>query len=92
MITVLRGWTGIIETFTLGVKGTVLEPQWKKALRSLNIPDPHHPRIILAAGAMEGLDTMLRARSAQLKLGQSAADVPRQPLFPNPQSRQPSLG
>jgi len=41
----------------------VLEPQWKRALRSLNIADPHHPRIISAAikGAMEGLDTMLLA-------------------------------
>ena len=91
---VLPQWTGAIATFTLGVKGTVLEPQWKKALRSLNIPDPHHPRIISEAikGALEGLDTMLLARSAQLKLGQGAANVPRQPLFPNPQSRQPSLG
>ena len=94
MAELLPGWEGTIATFTLGVKGTVLEPQWKKALRSLNIPDPHHPRVILAAvqGAMEGLDTMLQARSAQLQLGQSVADVPRQPLFPNPQSRQPSLG
>ena len=94
MAELLPGWEGTIATFTLGVKGTVLEPQWKKALRSLNIPDPHHPRVILAAvqGAMEGLDTMLQARSAQLQLGQSVADVPRQPLFPNPQNRQPSLG
>ena len=47
----------------------------------LNIPDPHHLRIILAAaqGAMEGLVTMLQTRSAQLKLGQSVAVVPRQP-------------
>ena len=90
----LPGWDGSIATFSLGVKGTVLEPQWKKALRSLNIPDPHHPRIILSAvkEAMKGLDTMLLARSAQLQLGQGAANVPRQPLFPNPQSRQPSLG
>ena len=71
MVQVLPGWIGTIETFSLGVKGTVLEPQWKKALRSLNIPDPHHPRIILAAvqGAMEGLETMLQARSAHPKLG-----------------------
>ena len=90
----LPGWEGTIVTFSLGARGTVLEPQWKRALRSLNIPDPHHPRIISAAikGAMEGLDTMLQARSAQLQLGQGVANVPRQPLFPNPQSRQPSLG
>ena len=90
----LPGWEGTIATFSLGVRGTVLEPQWKRALRSINIPDPHHPRIISAAikGAMEGLDTMLQVRSAQLQLGQSVVNVPRQPLFPNPQSRQPSLG
>jgi hypothetical protein len=90
----LPGWEGTIVTFSLGVRGAVLEPQWKRVLRSLNIPDQHHPCIILAAikGAMEGLDTMLQTRSAQLQLGQSVVNVPRQPLFPNPQSRQPSLG
>ena len=47
-----------------------MELQWKRALRSLNVPDPHHPRIISAAikGAMEGLDTMLQACSALLAI------------------------
>ena len=38
----LPGWEGTIVTFSLGVRGTVLEPQWKQELRSLNIQDHHH--------------------------------------------------
>ena len=59
----------------------MFEPQWTRALRSLNIPDPHHPRIISAAikGTMEGLDNMLQARSAPLGVAQAGAECGQRP-------------
>ena len=64
----LQGWKGEVLPFTIGMRGTLIEAQWKQTLGQLGLTSTNHEALAITAveATLQGLDTMFQARLARL--------------------------